>query len=256
MSLTVLLLRLYIRRTVLGQFKADDYLVAAAWICFCAVSITWSILGKDLYAAIDADTSSLTTVSRLVSYLKEYAQALHANLGTYFSTWTSLYLVKLSFMVFFRGLGNKIKTQTILWWCVLAFIIASYAVSVGMFDYGCLTADWAHIIGKLPDIISPSSQLNAINSRHAVRSNNFQRSSPELTSLQCRKMHWHGSPQLRICNYTCLNNSRCGYRCFEYVQRIYLIFTCLVLGLSGLLPKSPSHGQSTFDKSKLTTRRT
>lgn len=59
-----------------------------------------------------------------------------------------LYLVKLSFMAFFHGLGRNLRAQKVLWWCVLGFIIASYTISVAMFDYSCLTADWEHILGK------------------------------------------------------------------------------------------------------------
>jgi len=50
-------------------------------------------------------------------------------------------------MVFFNGLGRNLRAQRVLWWSVLGFIIVSYIVSVAMFDYSCMTADWAHILG-------------------------------------------------------------------------------------------------------------
>lgn len=146
LTLLFILARLYIRRKVIGHFKADDYLVVASWALYLATTITWTVLGNILYVTLDSGNAG-SFYTAVTAYLKQYAHALNANLGTYYCTWTSLYIIKLSFMVFFRGLGNNLRAQKILWWSVLGFIIVSYAVSVGMFDYNCLTSDWEHIIG-------------------------------------------------------------------------------------------------------------
>ncbi|KAG8156326.1 hypothetical protein KVR01_013778 [Diaporthe batatas] len=104
-------------------------------------------MGNNLYVTLDAGKTG-NFLGALNSYLQQYAHALNANLGAYYCTWTSLYIIKLSFMVFFHGLGNNFRAQKFVWWGVLIVIVACYIVSVAMFDYGCLTADWKHIITK------------------------------------------------------------------------------------------------------------
>lgn len=199
MSLVVLVVRLYVRRKVFGKFKADDYLVALAWLFFFATTITWTILGGELYMTIDAESGN--PEAAILKYLKVYAQALNATLGTYFCTWTSLYVVKLSFMVFFHGLGNKIKAQSILWWCVLGFIVASYVISVGMFDYGCLASDWENIIGMYSPQTLPLSR----------------KAKYSLTESQRSELYWKQSAQPRICHHARVDNTRCCHRYAEYL---------------------------------------
>lgn len=156
MSLAFVLARLYIRRRVIGHFKADDYLVVASWIFYLAVTVTWTILGSSLYTTLDAGTSG-SYANAVTAYLKQYAHALNANLGTYVCFWTSLYTIKLSFMVFFHGLGNNLRAQKFLWWGVLGVIAVSYGVTIGLLGYPCLAADWEHIIGKCLPMLAPST---------------------------------------------------------------------------------------------------
>lgn len=145
LSLLFVLTRLFIRHRVIGYFKADDYLVVVAWVLYLAATITWTVMGNNLYVTLDAGKTG-SFLGALNSYLQQYAHALNANLGAYYCTWTSLYVIKLSFMVFFHGLGNNFRAQKFVWWGVLSVIVACYIVSVAMFDYGCLTADWENII--------------------------------------------------------------------------------------------------------------
>lgn len=44
---------------------------------------------------------------------------------------TTLFVVKLSFLSFFRRLGQRVQGQQYIWWPVLFFSVVSYAVSVG-----------------------------------------------------------------------------------------------------------------------------
>lgn len=118
-----------------------------SWVLYLATTITWTVFSKVLYITLNAGSTG-SFLGAVNAYLKQYAHALNANLATYYCTWTSLYIIKLSFMIFFHSLGNNLRAQRILWWTVLFFIVASYAISVGMFDYGCLTSDWKHIIGE------------------------------------------------------------------------------------------------------------
>ncbi|KAI1493659.1 hypothetical protein F5X96DRAFT_620776 [Biscogniauxia mediterranea] len=133
-SIIVVSARLVIRLKLFGRLKIDDYLVLWALAFNLTSTLIWTVLSRDLYITLvteEADWASLLNV---------IAEALHGNLASYICSWSCLWSIKLSFMAFFHGLGRQIRSQQILWWCVLVFIVATYAVCVGMFDYTCLTS--------------------------------------------------------------------------------------------------------------------
>lgn len=84
----------------------------------------------------------------MLTLLDQFATALHGNLASYICSWSCLWSVKLSFVVFFHGLGRQIKAQQILWWSVLRFIVATYLVCISILDYGCLTSRGLDILGR------------------------------------------------------------------------------------------------------------
>jgi hypothetical protein len=79
-------------------------------------------------------------MAHLLGLFDRASTALHAILASFFCTWTSVWLVKLAFMVFFHGLGRQIRFQRILWWSVLVFLGASYMITISLMDYRCLTS--------------------------------------------------------------------------------------------------------------------
>ncbi|OTB08910.1 hypothetical protein M426DRAFT_18309 [Hypoxylon sp. CI-4A] len=60
--------------------------------------------------------------------------------------YTSLWSVKLSFLFFFKRLGQNVDKQKYLWWPIFAFTAASYFVCVGDIEYKCLAPSLEVII--------------------------------------------------------------------------------------------------------------
>ena len=60
--------------------------------------------------------------------------------------YTSLFSIKLAFLLFFRRLGASIQYFEKIWWPVLLITIGSYIGSVGNVNYNCL-------VGPLEDIL-------------------------------------------------------------------------------------------------------
>ncbi|KAI1341886.1 hypothetical protein F5Y15DRAFT_375595 [Xylariaceae sp. FL0016] len=135
-SLLVLSTRLEIRRRIYSTLKTDDYLVICAWVLSLATTILWTILRDDLYASLAAADS----VASLNEVLDEAGTMLRGMLASDILSWTCLWSVKLSFMAFFYPLGKQIKSQRMLWWGVIGFILIGYLVCVGTLDYECLTS--------------------------------------------------------------------------------------------------------------------
>lgn len=50
---------------------------------------------------------------------------------------TTLFAVKLSFLFFFKRLGQRVHGQQYVWWPVLFFSVVTYAVSIGDIQYTC-----------------------------------------------------------------------------------------------------------------------
>ena len=62
--------------------------------------------------------------------------------------YTSLWIVKLSFLIFFRRLGQNVRGGGIWWWCVTGFTVATWATCIGSLDIQCLTRSLDYIIGQ------------------------------------------------------------------------------------------------------------
>lgn len=62
--------------------------------------------------------------------------------------YTGLWSVKLSFLIFFRRLGQNIDKQKYLWWPVLFFTLATYFVCIGDIPYKCLVGSLDEIVVK------------------------------------------------------------------------------------------------------------
>lgn len=67
--------------------------------------------------------------------------------------YSNLWTIKLSFLIFFRKLGQNVIGQKALWWGVSAFTAASYLVCIGNLEYNCLVHPFVQIASKCPSII-------------------------------------------------------------------------------------------------------
>lgn len=51
---------------------------------------------------------------------------------------TSLWIVKLSFLLFFQRLVQALDSWMRWWWSILAFIVLTYVLNLGMFPFQCV----------------------------------------------------------------------------------------------------------------------
>lgn len=61
--------------------------------------------------------------------------------------YTGLWSVKLSFLVFFKRLGQNVRNQQIVWWTVLLITIGSYLACLSIIDYRCLASSFSYLEG-------------------------------------------------------------------------------------------------------------
>lgn len=62
--------------------------------------------------------------------------------------YTSICLIKLSFLLFFRRLGSRTNSQKVWWWCVLIINALAYITYIANNDYRCNFSSFDFMSGK------------------------------------------------------------------------------------------------------------
>ncbi|RAL04540.1 uncharacterized protein BO80DRAFT_441416 [Aspergillus ibericus CBS 121593] len=119
------------------QLSSADVLVLAAWLLYLGNGIVWSATYEQMFEVIALGTSTTnpSSIPQNIAWIEK--RYLRGQLAGYLISYSSLWLIKLSFVFFFRKLGNRYRAQRILWWAVLAFVIACYGGTLGVLDYAC-----------------------------------------------------------------------------------------------------------------------
>lgn len=137
------------RIKVFRRLYADDAMVLIACLFLMTNTLIWQMSKDDLYEIIAVQSGQqypppLDLSKRAQAYLRRSV----AVIALFYS---GLWAIKLSFMLFFRRLGQNVRNQDIIWWTILAIIVATwlcllrhYPVSLpdGLVrvhrEYGCL----------------------------------------------------------------------------------------------------------------------
>lgn len=59
--------------------------------------------------------------------------------------YSSLWSIKISFLLFFRRLGKNVRGQKVVWWPVFGFTLATYFACIGTIQYPCLVSSFAYL---------------------------------------------------------------------------------------------------------------
>ncbi|KAF2691969.1 hypothetical protein K458DRAFT_325744 [Lentithecium fluviatile CBS 122367] len=143
-SLIFLIARIWIRLKVFRRLQPDDPFVLTAWLLALAHAVIWTAVSKELYFNLDLATGRITNLPP--DFLQRIERLLRGNLAAYLIGYTSLWSIKISFIVFFRKFGEKLRFHRIAWYVVLGFCVASFAVCIGTVDYRCLTSKGVKMI--------------------------------------------------------------------------------------------------------------
>ena len=138
MSFCFFAFRVCVRLRTFHRLFIDDAFVLLAWLLLVTYAALWQWMESSLYLSI-AVASGQVPLQRLPpNFTTEAEKFLHATFVSYSFFYTSLWSVKVSFLLFFRKFGNHIRSQRIIWWCVAAFTMASYFVCFGLMSTKCL----------------------------------------------------------------------------------------------------------------------
>lgn len=138
--------RLLVRYKIFGRLYADDGLVFFAWILLLTNTILWQI-GKDaLYETFAFSAGQLFPPPANFEHNSE--QYLRRSIAVIIFFYTGLWSIKLSFLIFFKRLGQNVRNQGLIWWTVLIITGASYFACLGDTYYKCLASPFSYIEGE------------------------------------------------------------------------------------------------------------
>ena len=145
LSLSFLIFRVYVRLRLFRRLFTDDGFVVAAWLFYVALGIIFQTQINSMWITINVGGNQQEQL--LPGFIKRVTSFLHLQIGTWVLSLTALWLVKFSFLFFFRKLGNHVRRQRILWWAVIGFTSASYVVCISLGAFKCWTTADANSLG-------------------------------------------------------------------------------------------------------------
>ena len=143
-SLIFILFRVYVRLTVFRRLFIDDACLFAAWLMFLAYAIIWQQTYHFPYTSNRVSLGEIPLPADFVSQVYKYTRA---DIGVTLLNTIGLWAIKLSFVLFFRKLGQNVAKQRVLWWMVVGALIVGFAVVVGCYDWPCMIRPVEEIIG-------------------------------------------------------------------------------------------------------------
>lgn len=122
----------------------DDIFVVLAMVITLASAIVWqTFMAHDMYELMGVSAGLEPPGPTFVIDSDNYSKASTAVQIFFYST---LWSVKISFLIFFRRLGKNVRRQKFLWWPIFSFTVATYIASVGMIQYRCLINSLLYLI--------------------------------------------------------------------------------------------------------------
>lgn len=135
-----------IRLKILGRLWFDDLFVFIGWSMVLATTIIWHFTAHDMFQSTAVASGQLSPTS-VPTYIQDSEHYLRSSIAVIVLFYSSLAAIKLSFLLFFHRLntGVHVKVQTIQWWVVFAFTIATWLASIGTINYQCLAPAYLKI---------------------------------------------------------------------------------------------------------------
>jgi hypothetical protein len=131
---TLVVSRLVIRFKTMGRLSWDDAFVVLSWAMLLSTATLWKYnlrLVYEFYARIHAQQPF--DVQALKDW--EHFETLVVPLNVLF--YSGLWAIKLSFLLFFRKLGNQIRSFEIWWWFVATITGIGYIVCIADIQWEC-----------------------------------------------------------------------------------------------------------------------
>ena len=118
-------------------------MVLLAWLMLLTTTVIWDVNKDALYENMAVSAGQLYPPPE--DFPQNMERYLHASVAVIIFFYSGLWSVKISFLLFFRRLGQNVKGQRYLWWAVLAVTLATYFCCVGTINYKCQASSFEYL---------------------------------------------------------------------------------------------------------------
>lgn len=145
-SFLFVVFRAFARWKSFRRYFLDDLFVVFAWTLVLATAIMWHFVAADLFQISNVSSGQLP-ISQAPTLVPDTERYLRVSVAVIIFFYTSLWAIKVSFLIFFRKItaGTYVRAQTIHWWIVFGFTLATWFACLGSLEYNCLAAPLAEI---------------------------------------------------------------------------------------------------------------
>ncbi len=137
--------RIFARLKAFKKLYADDIFVLLALTLALATAILWQVFGEAMFELMAVSSGAGLPGPNFVTNSENYSKASVAVIFFFYST---LWSIKVSFLLFFKRLGKNVRRQNLLWWPIFGFTTATYFACIGTIQYGCLTIPLSEMMVK------------------------------------------------------------------------------------------------------------
>jgi hypothetical protein len=117
------------------KFLADDYLVCLALLCFIISAALQQTHLKYIYELYALQEGKIFPD---LAWMRGQSLLLKNLAGWNILFYTGLWIVKISFLLFFRHLDAGVRKHRYWWWAVLGVTVTSWAVCIGDIQWECM----------------------------------------------------------------------------------------------------------------------
>ncbi|KAL8866795.1 MAG: hypothetical protein Q9174_006079 [Haloplaca sp. 1 TL-2023] len=179
-SLCFLVFRLVVKIRSFRRVYSDDCLVIFSWVLLLGSAALWQVQSVNLYElyAVESGQKPLT-----LGFIDTNTELLRSLTPFAILFYTCLWVIKLSFLLFFRRLGLNVRGQKIWWWTVLVITVLTWIATIADNDYKC-SLEPIEFIWCMSEMIKEESELTHSQLTAALQSLSNLCGTPTLAIAQ------------------------------------------------------------------------
>ncbi|CAD6443768.1 4c810b13-d3d1-4626-acd8-513defa6fcaa [Sclerotinia trifoliorum] len=144
LSFLFVVFRISVRVRTFKRLSPDDLCVIAAWLLLLSSAIVWQNIIKDMFELLAAGRVNLHPLPE--GFETRAQNALRDSAAFTVLFYSTLWLIKLSFLLFFGRLLENV--DSFIWprRIVIVFVLATWTICIGTIPYPCMVPSFAKIV--------------------------------------------------------------------------------------------------------------
>ena len=122
----------------------DDALAYFAASLLLSMAVLYTLITPTMFTIDNVSTGKEMPGAEFISDAEFYLKCQFAIICMF---WTTLWAVKVSILMFYKNLFNRLRNQMTLWWCVLGFVVLLYLGCWGSQLASCVPMSGYFVLG-------------------------------------------------------------------------------------------------------------